>query len=164
METPHPPTPTPHIFLIQFLFKIDVSALWSLPPSPVHIPYSILIQNWWEYSLNTLSPSSRYSLFNYYSKLMKILPGASIHIPYSILIQNWWKCSGGASRLPQYIFLIQFLFKINENPLWSFLPPQYIFLIQFLFKIDETLLWRPHPPPVLIPYSIRIQNWWKSSL
>ena len=82
--------------------------------------------------------ASASSLFNSYSKLMKML----------------W----GASRLPQYIFLIQFLFKINENPLWSFLPPQYIFLIQFLFKIDETLLWRPHPPPVLIPYSIRIQN------
>jgi hypothetical protein len=48
---------------------------------------------------------------------------------------------------PQYIFLIQFLFKIDENPLWSFLPSQYIFLIQFLFKIDENPLWSLPSPP-----------------
>jgi hypothetical protein len=49
---------------------------------------------------------------------------------------------------PQYIFLIQFLFKINENTLWSPDPPllfQYMFLIQFLFKTNENTLWSPHP-------------------
>ena len=69
-----------------------------------------------------------------------------------------------SSLPPQYIFLIEFLFEIDENPLWSILPPQYIFLIQFLFKIDENPLWSTPPPPVHIPYSILIQNWWKSSL
>jgi hypothetical protein len=31
-----------YTFLIQFLFKIDESPLWRLPP-PVHISYTILI-------------------------------------------------------------------------------------------------------------------------
>ena len=57
-----------------------------------------------------------YPLFNFYSKLMKMLTGATI-------------------------------------------LPQYIFLIQFLFKIDETPLWRPPPPPpLLITYASLIQN------
>jgi hypothetical protein len=41
----------------------------------------------------------------------------------------------GASLLPQYIFLLELLFKIDENPLWSLLSP-----------------------PVHIPYSVLIQN------
>jgi len=65
--------------LLQYksLFKIDGNPLWSI---------------------------HTYSLFNSYSKLMKMLTGAT--------------------HLPQYTFLIQFLFKIDENPLWSILPPQ----------------------------------------
>jgi hypothetical protein len=63
------------------------------------------------------------------------------------------KILSGASLLPQYIFLMQFLSKIDGNPLWSILPPQYIFLIQFLFKIDENPLWSLPPPPVDTPYS-----------
>ena len=35
---------------------------------------------------------------------------------------------------------------------------QHTFLIQFLFNIDENPLWRPPPPPVHFPYSILIQN------
>jgi hypothetical protein len=72
----------------------------------------------------------------------------------NLLMQILW----GASRLPQYIFLIQLLFKIDEHTLWRPLHLQYIFLIQFLFKTDENPLWRPPPPPVHIPDSVLIQN------
>ena len=34
-----------YMFLINVLFKIDEHLLWGIPPSPVHISYSILIQN-----------------------------------------------------------------------------------------------------------------------
>ena len=44
----------------------------------------------------------------------------------------------GASCSP-WELLIQFLFKIDGNPLWSFLPPQFIFLIQFLFTTEGPL-------------------------
>jgi hypothetical protein len=37
--------PPQYIFIIQFLFKIHANPLWSLPFPPIHIPYSILIQN-----------------------------------------------------------------------------------------------------------------------
>ena len=55
--------------LIQLLFKNDANTLWGPLLSSVHIPYSVLIQNWWKYSLRPLSPSSTYSLFNFYSKI-----------------------------------------------------------------------------------------------
>ena len=34
-----------HTFLIHFLLNIDENPLWRLPPTPVHIPDSILMQN-----------------------------------------------------------------------------------------------------------------------
>jgi hypothetical protein len=64
----------------------------------------------------------------------------------------------GASLLHQYIFLIQFLFSIDANPMWGITLPQYIFLIQFLFKIDANPLWSLPSPPTHIPYSILIQK------
>ena len=104
-----------HTFLIQFLFKTDANPLWRPPPPPVYIPYSILIHYKCKSSLAPPFSSSTHSLFNSYSKLMKILSGAPL--------------------LLQYTFLVQFLFKIDENTLWSF-PPL----------------------PVHIPYSILIQK------
>ena len=49
-QTPTPPS-APHflspfvagLVLINFLYKIDADPLWSVLPSPVHIPYSALI-------------------------------------------------------------------------------------------------------------------------
>ena len=113
-------------FLIQFLFKIDASALWSLPPSPVHIPYSILIQNWWKSSMAATSSSST----SPYSKLMEILSGASIHIPYSILIQSW-KCSLGQPTYPNthslfnsYSKLMKILSGVSFHPNFLRANPQ----------------------------------------
>jgi len=83
--------------------------------NPIHIPCAILMQSWWKSSLEP--------------------PSLPIHTPYTIIIENWWK-SFWYFLPPQYIFLIQFLFETDGNPLWSFLPSQYIFLIQFLFKVD----------------------------
>ena len=40
---------------------------------PIHIPCSVLIQNWWKSSLSLSSPP--------------------VHVPYQLLIQNWWKTS-----------------------------------------------------------------------
>jgi hypothetical protein len=34
-----------YIFLIQFLFTIDEIPTWSLSPSPINIPHSLLIHN-----------------------------------------------------------------------------------------------------------------------
>ena len=59
-------------FLIQFLFKLDGNPLWSLLPPPVHIPYSIPIQNGWKSSVEHPSSPRTYYLFNSYSKLMNI--------------------------------------------------------------------------------------------
>ena len=58
----------------------------------------------------------------------------------------------GASPLPQRMFLIQFLFKIDEIPPWG-LPPHpahvsYSIRIQNSFKINEHPLWSLPPPPV----------------
>jgi hypothetical protein len=62
-----------YMFLINVLFKIDEHFLWGIPPSPVHISYSIYpIQSLFKIDLNPLWSLS--------------LP--PIHIPYSILIQN----------------------------------------------------------------------------
>ena len=69
------------------------------------------------------SSSSTHSLFNAYSKLMEILSGAPL--------------------LLQYTFLIQFLFKIDENPLWRPLLLQCTFLIQFLCKLMKILSGAP---------------------
>jgi hypothetical protein len=43
--TPKESLPPQYILLIQILFKFDENPLWSLPPIPIYIPYSILIQN-----------------------------------------------------------------------------------------------------------------------
>ena len=63
-----------------------------------------------------------------------------------------------ASPPPPYMFLIQLLFKADENPLWRHPPPQYIFLIQFLFKIDGIPLWCLPPPSIHISHAIPINT------
>jgi hypothetical protein len=75
-------------------------------------------------------------IFNCYSKLMQILSGDSLllHTP-SLFNSKVMQILSGDALLHQYTFLIQFLFKTDENPLW-----------------------RPPPPPVHIPYSILNQN------
>ena len=58
------------------------------------------------------------------------------HIQYKVFCNpEVLKTLSGASLLPQYTFLIQFLFKVDENPLGAL-----------------------SPPPVHTPYSILIQN------
>ena len=87
----------------------------------------------------------------------------------------------GASLFLRCMFLIQFLYKIIGNPLWSLPPPQVhvsysvliqikeilfgaslllqcMFLIQFLFKIDENPHWGLPPPPVHVSSSNPIYN------
>ena len=54
---------------------------------------------------------------------MQIISGASLLPSLS-----------GAPHLPQYMYPIQSLSKIDENPLWAFLLLQYMFLISFLLK------------------------------
>jgi hypothetical protein len=121
--------------------------------------------------MEILSGASFPNTFTFYSKLMRILTGASFHPNTYSLFNSYsklMKMLTGASHLPKFISLIQFLkqsalllqfsFKINANPLWSFLPSQYIFLIQLLFKTDGNPLWRPPPTPVHCPYSILIQK------
>ena len=61
------------------------------------------------------------------------------HVPYWLLIQNWCKSSLELPS-PRYVSPCQFLFKTDESPLWSFLLPQYIFLIQVLFKLMKSFL------------------------
>ena len=114
-----------YILLIQFLFKIDGNALWSLtPPSTYSLcnSYSKLMK------ILSAAPSSpsTYSLFNSYSKYMKILYG-----PHTSSITY--------SSFNSYS-------KIDENTLWRPILPQYIFLIQFGLKTDETPLWSLPPP------------------
>jgi hypothetical protein len=93
-----------YTFLIQFSFKTDENPLWWPPPPLVHIPYAILIQNWWTSSVAPPSSSST----------------------HSFLIQFLFKADDNPLRRPLFLqctFLIQFLFKIDEHPLWRPLPP-----------------------------------------
>jgi hypothetical protein len=60
----------------------------------------------------------------------------------------------GASLLLQCMFLIQFSFKIDGNPLWSPVHVSYSVLIQ----IEENPFWSLPPHPVYVSYSILIQN------
>ena len=46
----------------------------------------------------------------------------------------------------------------------SYMEPSSLFFNRFPFKIDANALWSPPPPPAHTPYSLLIQNWWKSSL
>ena len=67
------PPPPPYMFLIKFLFKADEIPLWRRPPPQ----YIFLIQFLFKINENTLwsphpSSSNTCSLFNSYSKLMKI--------------------------------------------------------------------------------------------
>ena len=67
------------------------------------------------------------------------------------------------------MFLIRFVFKVDENPLWS-IPPlpikthllrfQCMFLIRFLFKTDGNHTWSIPPLPMHVSDSILILNWW----
>ena len=52
-----------YTFLIQLLFETDANPRWLAPPLPVHLPYSILVQNWWKSSLATPSSPSTHFLF-----------------------------------------------------------------------------------------------------
>ena len=72
-------------------------------------------------------------------------------LSYSILIQN---CSPGT----QWLFLVQFLFKIvgNCSP-----GAQCSFLIQLLFKINTNCSLDRLAAPVLLSYSVLIRNWYK---
>ena len=97
----------PNTYLIHIPYSILIKNWWKssleLPSTPIHIPYSILIQNWWKSSLEL--PSSPihipYSILiqNWWKSSLE-LPSLPIHIPYSILIQNWWK-----SYLYIYIYI-----------------------------------------------------------
>ena len=105
------------VSLLQYVFKTREYPLWGLPPFQV-----FLIQHEWISSLGSPSSTIKYSLFNSYSKLMNILSGVPLLLQF-------------------YMFLIQFLLKTDEYPLWGLLPPL-----------------------VHIPQWILIQNWWISSL
>ena len=50
----------------------------------------------------------------------------------------------GASSPPQYIFLIQLVFKIDENPSWSLLPP-YIYIYIYIYVLQK------HHGPYQVP-------------
>jgi hypothetical protein len=89
-----------YIFLIQLLFKIDESTLWS--PSPLFL---FLVQ----------------FLFKIYENTHWRPHPPQVHILYSILILM--KILSRAALIPKYIFLIHFLFKTDENTYWSPPPP-----------------------------------------
>ena len=91
------------------------------------------------------SHPNRHSLFSYYSKLMQIL---------------------SRTLSPQYIFLIQSSFKIDVEPLWSFLPPFFVLNIPYPVPIINWCKSFLEPPSTLIhiPHWILFQNWCKSSL
>ena len=95
---------TPNLFSSthQFLCKTDANPLWRLPLPPVHLPYSILLRNWWKSSLATHSSSSTHSLFNPYSILMNILLGAPLSSStpsFFIFYSKLMKILSGASLL-----------------------------------------------------------------
>ena len=82
-------------------------------------------------------PSSPYSLFDSYSKLMKIHSGAPFHPnTYSLFssCSKLMKILSGVPLLLQYISIVQFLFKTDEHPLWGLSHPPihilYLILIQ----------------------------------
>ena len=126
-----------HTFLIQFLFKTD-EILSGAPSS-----------------------SSTHSLFNSYSKLMKILSGAPLLLQYTFLIQFLFKIDeilSGAPSSSSTHSLFNSYSKLMKILSGAPLLLQYTFLIQFLFNIDGNPLWRPPPPPVHIPYSMISMN------
>jgi hypothetical protein len=67
---------------------------------------------------------------NYYPKCMEILFGDPLPPPviisYAILIQRLKQMLPGAILILQYTCLIQFEFKIDENPVWRPPPPQVL--------------------------------------
>ena len=104
-------------FLLQFLFKTEENALWRPSCPRVHIPHSILIQNWWTSSVEPpSSSSSSYSVFKSFPKIMKILSGASFHHSTYSLFNSYSKLMKilcVAAFLLQYIFGFQVLFKTD---------------------------------------------------
>ena len=64
----------------------------------------------------------------------------------------------GASLFLRCMFLIQFLYKIIGNPLWSLFPPQVHVSYSVLKQIKGNPLWSLSPPLVYVPDSILNQN------
>jgi hypothetical protein len=117
--------------------------------------------------LGALDPppsSSVYSLLNSHLKLMNIFSVVSLLTKYIFPMHFF--------TFVYFLFLMQFEFKIDEHPPWNLFHPQYIFLIQFLFKTEILLqcifltqflkkirtefLSPPPPPPPM--YSTLMQN------
>ena len=91
---------------ISFLMEM-LQCHWDPDPPPVYISYSILIQNWWESSLEHPSPPQYISF---------------IQFPFKNDKRTW---SSGSSPLFQCIFLTQFSFKADEYLLCG-IPPHQI--------------------------------------
>ena len=94
--------PPPNHVPFQFLFKIDENLLRSILPRRMHVYYSVLTQSCEKSSLEHPSSPKACFLFKSDSKLMKTLSEASL--------------------LSSSMFLVQFLFKIDENLLRSIIP------------------------------------------
>ena len=165
---------------------MDGNPLWSLPSSPIspiHIPCSILNQNWWESSLKPSLPPNAYSLLNSYSKVdgdpLWSLPSPEyifliqflfkidenpLWSLVSFLFKSWWGSSLKPSLCQMHIPYSVLIHKLMEIPLWNRLSPQYISRIQFLSKSWWKSSLKPSLSPIYIPYSILIWIWWKSFL
>ena len=98
-------TPLCSLRLPQYVFLThchsnDENPLWSVLPIPIHIPYSILIQNWCKSSLEPPCPAHKSSLgalllplymtlIHLLLKMMKNLSGVSLH-PKTHLLFNYY--------------------------------------------------------------------------
>ena len=168
--------------------KLMQNSLWATLAPPVVVPHPILIQNWcrmlsglpwfllwWllikssfkcdsKCSLGCLGPSCGGFLFSSYSvpvqnrcKILSGLPWLLLWRFRSVRIQNWCKMLSGLPWLPLWCFFIQLLFnKYSSGCLGSSCGGC---LFSSYPKLMQNALWAALAPPVVVSYSILIQNW-----
>ena len=140
-------------YLIPVLMKLP---LWSIHPLPMHVSYSIPMQNWWKHLWST----PPFPMFVSCSILIQNGWISSLKHPSA----SNWNASLKHPSASNACFLFDSYSNLMEILSEASLLFQCMSVIQFLFKIDETPVWSIPPLPMRVSYSTPTQNWWKSSL
>ena len=108
-----------------YIFKNVRNPSWSISPPPVHVPHSIRIQI-------------------HENTLWRLLPLRPVHISYSTPMKKRDESSVDHTSSFSACPLSFLFFEVDQQSLWG-IPFQYMFLIHFVYKVDEASFWSLSP-------------------